>query len=89
MGPLPAEMPPIVLPTSEQEQIADLIFRESPPPGVAPEAGIKWIDTVANTSTKAKPEPVASQARPIAPKAAPVEPKFGSTPEMPIDHMSW
>eukprot|EP00656_Telonema_subtile_P034912 TRINITY_DN38937_c0_g1_i2.p1 TRINITY_DN38937_c0_g1~~TRINITY_DN38937_c0_g1_i2.p1 ORF type:complete len:365 (+),score=26.93 TRINITY_DN38937_c0_g1_i2:71-1165(+) len=68
---LPNGMPPLVLPCAKA--FTEMKIRD-PPPGVAPEEGITWVDTV-----KVVPGPCEPQDTAV----------LGSTPEMPIDHLPW
>jgi len=48
-------------------------FREEPPPGIAPEAGIQWLETAESHTGYPDEEAV----------------RFGTTPEMPFEHTPW
>jgi len=82
--PMPIEMPPSVVPVTES-QVADPmqqmsnqlshITMKDPPPGVQPEAGICWMDTTRVCGGLSEERTEAWS--------------FGSTPEMPKDHVPW
>lgn len=78
--PMPIEMPASVVPVNESQEAMEIndllshINMKEPPSGVAAEAGICWIDTTRVCGLTEERTEAWS---------------FGSTPEMPKDHVPW